>query len=102
MGMTNFCLSLEKRSSALTGELQEVHASVERIKREAEKLPELEDRIPEIERLIESARLLLQDANPGWQPEDTRALKLWNTTYRSHSVNADAEAWRFFATPAER
>ncbi len=77
MGITNFRHSLEKRYSALTGELEDVHLSIDRIKREVEKLPDLEKRIPELERLIESARMLLEDADPDWAPEQTPAIKPW-------------------------
>jgi uncharacterized protein involved in exopolysaccharide biosynthesis len=48
MGISNFKKSLEQRYSALTGELQVVHASIARIRREAEKLPELEARVAEL------------------------------------------------------
>ena len=42
MGMTNLQHSLRKKFSALTGELAEVRANIERIQREQSKLPELE------------------------------------------------------------
>lgn len=86
MGMTNFRLSLEKRYSALTGELEDVRASIERIKREVEKLPQLEERIPELQKLIESASLLLQDADPDWQPEKLPPSNHGRTAYRCRSV----------------
>lgn len=59
MGMTNLQHSLRKKFSALTGELAEVRANIERIQREQSKLPELEARIPKLEALIESAAMLL-------------------------------------------
>jgi hypothetical protein len=77
MGHTNFRQSLNKRYSALTGQLEDVHASIARIHREVEKLPELEARIPQLERLIESARLLLEDADPDWQEEQAPPVKPW-------------------------
>ncbi|MDP1028627.1 hypothetical protein Q5H91_15495 [Sphingomonas sp. KR1UV-12] len=42
MGHTNLRHSLEKRYSALTGQLREAHDNIARVKREVEKLPELE------------------------------------------------------------
>lgn len=77
MGITNLRASLEKRYSALTGELDDLRLSIERIKREADKIVELEARIPGLERLIESARLLLEDADPSWSPEQTEPIKPW-------------------------
>ena len=77
MGQTNFRHSLNKRYSALTGQLEDVRASIERIHREVEKLPELEARIPHLERLIESARLLLVDADPNWKEDQAPPLKPW-------------------------
>jgi len=77
MGITNLRHSLEKKFSALTGELQEVHANIARIQREQAKLPELEARIPKLEALIESAAMLLKDVNDGWEPEQTPAVKPW-------------------------
>jgi hypothetical protein len=52
MGTSNFKQALEKRYSALTGELQAVHANTERIERELAHLDELEARIPELEGLV--------------------------------------------------
>lgn len=80
MGIANLRHSLRKRYAGLTGELVDVQLSIDRIKRETEKLAELESRVPELERLIESARILLQDADPDWQPEDTAAIKPWTHT----------------------
>lgn len=77
MGQTNLRHSLNKRYSALSGELEDVRASIGRIKREIAKLPELEARIPQLERLIESARLLLEDADPNWEVEQAPPLKPW-------------------------
>lgn len=64
MGITNFKHSMEKRYSALTGELIAVRANIERIKREVTQLAELEARIPQLEALITSAEMLLRDAHP--------------------------------------
>ncbi len=75
MGMTNIRLALEKRYSSLTGELREVKHSIARIRREADKLPDLEARIPKLEALIESAAMLLRDADPEWQPDQTPPVK---------------------------
>ncbi len=77
MGISNLRHALEKRYSALTGELEDVHASIERIKRAVDNLSELEKRIPELERLIESARMLLQDNDPNWSPHETPPIKPW-------------------------
>ena len=77
MGQTNFRHSLNKRYSALTGQLADTHASIERIKLEVDKLPELEARIPQLELLIESARLLLEDADPNWEATEAPPLKPW-------------------------
>lgn len=77
MGISNLRHALEKRYSALTGELEDVHASIERIKREVANLSELEKRIPDLERLIESARMLLQDSDPNWSPTQTPPIKPW-------------------------
>lgn len=75
--MTNFRLSLEKRYAALTGELEQVHANIDRIKREALALTVLEEKVPKLEALIASADMLLRDANPEWQPEETPAVQPW-------------------------
>ncbi|MGE4430596.1 MAG: hypothetical protein AB7E05_07625 [Sphingobium sp.] len=75
MGVTNFRHSLEKRYSALTGQLCEVHANIARIKREVETLAELEAKIPKLEALIESAAMLLEDADPTWRRDHTPAIK---------------------------
>lgn len=80
MGISNFKKSLEQRYSALTGELQVVHASIARIRREAEKLPELEARIPQLENLISGAELLLRDAHPDWNPEQAPPIQPWTHT----------------------
>lgn len=77
MGISNLRHSLEKRYSALTGELEDVHVSIARIKREVHALDELEKRIPELERLIECARMLLQDNDPNWFPAQTPPIKPW-------------------------
>lgn len=77
MGSTNLRHSLEKRYSALTGQLQDTRDNIARIRREVEKLPELEARIPKLEALIESAALLLADINPDWNREETPAIKPW-------------------------
>ena len=75
MGITNLRHSLEKRYSALTGQLREVHGNIARIKREIETLAELEAQIPKLEALIESAAMLLEDADPTWSREQTPAIK---------------------------
>lgn len=80
MGITNFRHSLTKRYAGLTGELVDVRLSIDRINREVAKLDELGERVVELERLIESARMLLQDADPDWRPEDTAAIKPWTHT----------------------
>lgn len=77
MGMTNFQHSLKKKYSALTGQLVEVRANIERIHREQTKLPELEARITELEALIESAAILLRDIEKDWKPEQTPPIKPW-------------------------
>lgn len=77
MGITNLRHSLEKKFSALTGELREVHANIARIASEQANLPELEARIPKLEALIESASMLLKDLNDEWEPEQTPAVKPW-------------------------
>lgn len=77
MGQTNLRHSLNKRYSALTGQLEDVRANIERINREVAKLPELEARIPHLERLIESARMLLEDADPEWEDAEAPPLKPW-------------------------
>jgi hypothetical protein len=77
MGHTNLRHSLSKRYSALTGQLEDVQASIEPINREAAKLPELEARVPDLERLIESARLILEGVDPDWSPEEAPPLKPW-------------------------
>lgn len=77
MSMSNLRHSLEKRFSALTGQLRETHENVARIQREIEKLPDLQASIPNLEALIESAAMLLKDANPSWQREHTPAIKPW-------------------------
>jgi hypothetical protein len=77
MGMTNFKQSMEKRYSALTGELQAAHANIERIKREVAQLSELEARIPQLEALISSAEMLLWDAHPEWTPDSTPPVQPW-------------------------
>jgi hypothetical protein len=68
---------LEKRYSALTGQLQDVRATIARIKREAERLPELEGKIPALEALIEGAKILLEDVDPTWTPDQSPAIKPW-------------------------
>ncbi len=77
MGISNFKASLEKRYSALTGELQATHANIERIKREVDRLDELEARIPQLEALITSAEMLLRDAHPDWKPEEAKPVQPW-------------------------
>ena len=77
MGMTNLRASLEKRYSALTGQLREAHENIARIQREVEKLPEIEASIPKLEALIASAAMLLEDADPTWEREQTPAIAPW-------------------------
>ncbi len=77
MGTSNLRHSLEKRYSALTGQLQDTRENIARIRREIEKLPELEARLPKLEALIESAALLLSDIDPHWRREETPAIKPW-------------------------
>lgn len=77
MGTTNLRFALEKRYSRLTGQLEEVQASIGRINREVAKLPELDASILKLEQLIESARVLLEDVDPSWTPQETPALKPW-------------------------
>lgn len=77
MGMTNLRLALEKRYSSLAGRLEDAHATIDRIRREVEKLDEIEASIPQLEALVASAEMLLRDADPNWQPEQTPALKPW-------------------------
>ena len=77
MGITNLRLALEKRYSALAGRLDETHASILRIRREVDKLDELEASIPKLKALVASAEMLLRDAYPDWQPEQTPPLKPW-------------------------
>lgn len=77
MGHSNLRHSLEKRYSALTGQLREAHQNIARIQREVEKLPELEASIPKLEALITSAAMLLEDADPEWRREQTPAIKPW-------------------------
>ncbi len=72
---------LEKRYSNLTADLQQIEANIERIRREAASLPELESRVPIIKSLIESAAMLLRDADPAWEPEQTPPVREW-----SHSL----------------
>lgn len=75
MGITNLRHSPEKRYSALTGQLREVHGNIARIKREIATPAELEARIPRLEALIESAAMLLEDVDPAWRREQTPAIK---------------------------
>ena len=75
MGHSNLRASLEKRYSGLTGQLREAHDNIARIKRETEKLPEIEASIPKLEALIASAAMLLEDADPTWQREQTPATR---------------------------
>ena len=77
MAYSNLRHSLEKRYSALTGQLREAHDNIARIKREVEKLPELEASIEKLETLIASAAMLLEDADPDWRREQTPAIKPW-------------------------
>lgn len=77
MGITNLRHSLEKRYSALTGQLREVHDNIARVQREAATLPALEASIPRLEALIASAAMLLEDADPSWRREETPAVKPW-------------------------
>ena len=77
MGHSNLRASLEKRYSALTGQLREAHDNIARIKREADKLAEIEASIPKLEALIASAAMLLEDADPTWEREQTPAVKPW-------------------------
>ena len=80
MGKTNLQHSLEKKFAALSGQLEEAHANIARIRREQAKLPELEARIPKLEALIASAAMLLKDTNDEWAPEQTPAIKPWTHT----------------------
>jgi hypothetical protein len=80
MGYSNLRASLEKRYSALTGQLREAHENIARNKREVEKLPEIEASIPKLEALIESAAMLLEDADPSWRRDQTPAIKPWTHT----------------------
>lgn len=77
MGHSNLRASLEKRYSALTGQLREAHENIARIQREIERLPEIEASIPKLEALIASAAMLLEDADPSWRREQTPAIKPW-------------------------
>jgi hypothetical protein len=77
MGMTNFQHALKKKFSALTGQLVDLRANIDRIRREQAKLPELEARIPELEALIDSAAMLLRDVDGKWEPEQTPPIKPW-------------------------
>ena len=77
MGITNLRHSLEKRYSTLTGRLRDAHENIARIQREVDKLPEIEASIPKLEALIASAVMLLEDADPTWQREQTPAVKPW-------------------------
>lgn len=77
MGMTNFRASLRKRYSALTGERDDLHLRIERVKQDIVRLDEMEARIPELEKLIEAAAMLLKDNDPEWDAEETPALKPW-------------------------
>lgn len=77
MGMTNLRHSLEKLYSALTGELEGVHANIARINREMEKLPDLEASIPELEASIASTAMLLKRSNSDWKPEATPPIQPW-------------------------
>lgn len=78
MGQTNLRNSLRKRYAGLTGELEDTHIQIERIKREQSKLPELEAKIPELEKLIEAADLILRDNDPDWDPEKVEPVKPWS------------------------
>jgi len=78
MGTTNIKLALEKRYSALTGELEGVRANIARIRREMEKLSELEEEIPKLEALIGSAEMLLRHSYPDWTPEETPPIQPWS------------------------
>lgn len=81
MGMTNFRASLRKRYSALTGERDDLHSRIKRVKQDIARLDEMEARIPELEKLIEAAAMLLRDNDPEWDAEETPALKPW-----THSI----------------
>lgn len=80
MGSTNYQHALGKKYAALTGELVDVQARIARIKREQAKLDDLEARIPKLEALIQCAAALMQDANPGWVPEHTPAVRPFTHT----------------------
>jgi hypothetical protein len=80
MGMTNLRHSLEKKFAALTGQLEEAHANIARIRREQAKLPELEARVSTLVALIESATMLLKDAHSDWEPEQTPSVRPWTHT----------------------
>lgn len=75
MGLTNFKYSLERRYSALTGQLESVHADIVQIKRDAERIGDLEAQIPRLEHLIASARDLLVDAYPDWRPVEAPPIQ---------------------------
>lgn len=77
MGHSNLRASLEKRYSALTGQLREAHENIARIKREVDKLPDIEASIPKLTALIGSAAMLLEDADPTWRREQTPPIKPW-------------------------
>ncbi|MBD2840774.1 hypothetical protein [Erythrobacter rubeus] len=78
MGQTNLRKSLQKRYAGLTGELEDVHFQIERIKREQDRLPTLEARIPDLESLIEATDLLLRDNDPDWDPSVVEPTKPWS------------------------
>lgn len=77
MGITNIRAALEKRYSALSGQLVDVQETIARIYRDMERLDQLEEDIPRLESLIASAKMLLLDAYPDWKPEDTPPIKPW-------------------------
>lgn len=77
MGKTNLRHSLEKKYSALCGQLDEVKANIARIQREQERLPTLQARVTELQALIDSATLLLRDADDEWEPAQTPSVKPW-------------------------
>lgn len=77
MSSTNLRAPLGKRYANLTADFQQAEANIERIRREAASLPELEARVPILKSLIESATMLLRDADPDWQPEQTPPVREW-------------------------
>lgn len=80
MGRSNYRHALETKFAALTGELREVYANIERIRREHEKLRDLEAGVPKLQALIESVSMLLTENNPDWKPEQIVPVRPWTHT----------------------